>query len=153
MGGEAPAESLGFISEAAPFSRRVGLLSRTSSAVDLGAENAIPAGVATGRAEIMQRRPVRDAKTTAEEGSMAKLRMLITATAEQVKEPFLWRLGKDYNVVVNVKRANFTEDGGYAYVELEGSVEEIQRATAWLQTTGMIIEPEDRSLFPEQKPG
>jgi len=88
-----------------------------------------------------------------EEEQMAKLRMLITATAEQVKEPFLWRLGKDYNVVVNIKRANFTEDGGYAYVELEGSVEEIQRATAWLQTTGMIIEPEDRSLFPEQKPG
>lgn len=84
---------------------------------------------------------------------MARLRMLITATADQVKEPFLWRLGKDYNVVVNVKRANFTEDGGYAYVELEGSVEEIQRATAWLQTTGMIIEPEDRSLFPENKPG
>jgi hypothetical protein len=84
---------------------------------------------------------------------MAKLRMLITATADQVKEPFLWRLGKDYHVVVNVKRANFTEDGGYAYVELEGSVEEIQRATAWLQTTGMIIEPEDRSLFPADKPG
>ena len=71
---------------------------------------------------------------------MAKLRMLITATAEQVKEPFLWRLGKDYNVVVNVKRANFTEDGGYAYVELDGSVEEIQRATA-LEIPFIVMHP------------
>lgn len=62
---------------------------------------------------------------------------IATTNREQVQVPWLWRLGRDFDL----------EDFGWAFVELEGPVEEIQRATAWLHTTGLHIEPVERSVF------
>lgn len=70
-----------------------------------------------------------------------------TTNSEQVKVPWLWRLGRDFDLRVNILKANINEDAGWAFVALEGPVEEIQRATAWLHTTGLHIEPVERSVF------
>ncbi len=79
---------------------------------------------------------------------MAKVHMTIATTnREQVSVPWLWRLGRDFDLKVNILKANINEDFGWAFVELEGPVEEIQRATAWLHTTGLHIEPVERSVF------
>lgn len=80
---------------------------------------------------------------------MAKVHMKIATMAkEQVKVPWLWRLGREFDVVVNILKANIEEEFGWVFVELEGSVEEIQRATAWLHTTGLHVEPVERSVSP-----
>jgi ABC-type methionine transport system ATPase subunit len=84
---------------------------------------------------------------------MKKLNVTITATAEQITEPILWKLGQDYKVKVNLQKASFTESGGSAVVELQGDVSELQRAIAWLQTTGVIMETSERAMFPKVKPG
>ncbi|OYT69488.1 MAG: hypothetical protein CFK48_08125 [Armatimonadetes bacterium CP1_7O] len=79
---------------------------------------------------------------------MTKIHMTIATTnREQVNIPWLWRLGRDFDLKVNILKANINEDFGWAFVELEGPVEEIQRATAWLHTTGLHIEPVERSVF------
>lgn len=72
---------------------------------------------------------------------------IATTNPEQVKEPWLWRLGRDFDLRVNILKANINEDAGWAFVALEGPIEEIQRATAWLHTTGLHIEPVERSVF------
>lgn len=72
---------------------------------------------------------------------------IATTNSEQVKVPWLWRLGRDFDLRVNILKANINEDAGWALVALEGPVEEIQRATAWLHTTGLHIEPVERSVF------
>ncbi len=78
---------------------------------------------------------------------MATVHMKIaTVTREQVKVPWLWRLGRDFDLQVNILKANIDEDFGWALVELQGPVEEIQRATAWLHTTGLHVEPIERSV-------
>ena len=69
---------------------------------------------------------------------------IATTNPEQVKVPWLWR---EFDLKVNILKANINEDAGWAFVALEGSVEEIQRATAWLHTTGLHIEPVERSVF------
>ncbi len=84
---------------------------------------------------------------------MASLVLSLMATGEQAAEPLLWRLGKQFDVCVYIRKAAITEQGGSAVIELQGTVEEIQRATAWMQTTGLVIEPYTRSLTPELKPG
>lgn len=84
---------------------------------------------------------------------MKKLNITITATAEQISEPILWKLGKDFAITVNLQRASFTESGGSALIELKGDVSELQRAIAWLQTTGVILETSERAMFPNVKPG
>lgn len=79
---------------------------------------------------------------------MSKVHMkLATVTPEQVHIPWLWRLGHDFDLQVNILKANIDEDFGWALLELEGPIEEIQRATAWLHTTGLHVEPIERSVF------
>jgi ABC-type methionine transport system ATPase subunit len=70
----------------------------------------------------------------------------ITAGREHVGEPWLWRLSHDFSLKVNIKKANIDTDYGWVQVALEGPVEEIQRATAWLMTTGMHVEALQRAV-------
>lgn len=77
---------------------------------------------------------------------MAHVDVNVTAEREQVAQPWIWRLGRDFNVRVNVRKANIDADFGWAQLELEGSIEEIQRATAWLMTTGLSVEALQRAV-------
>jgi molybdopterin converting factor small subunit len=53
--------------------------------------------------------------------------------------PLLYNIGKKFRVVVNIRRAMLNEDSGWAEVALSGSIEEIGRAVADLQTTGVSV--------------
>lgn len=77
---------------------------------------------------------------------MEKVDVNITAGREAVGEPWVWKLSKDFNVKVNIKKASIDTDYGWVQLELEGPVEEIQRATAWLMTTGMHVEALQRAV-------
>ena len=77
---------------------------------------------------------------------MANVDVNVTAGREQVQEPWIWRLSRDFSVRVNVRKANIDADFGWAQLELEGSIEEIQRATAWLMTTGLTVEAVQRAV-------
>ena len=77
---------------------------------------------------------------------MERVDLNITAGKDAVSEPWIWRIARDFNVRVNVKKANIDTDYGWAQVELEGPIEEIQRATAWLMTTGLHVEAQQRAV-------
>lgn len=70
----------------------------------------------------------------------------ITAGKDHVNQPWLWKLMKEFDVKVNLHKANIDTDYGWAQIELEGPVEEIQRAIAWLMTTGMHVESVQRAV-------
>lgn len=77
---------------------------------------------------------------------MTTVDLTITARKESVTQPWLWQIGQNFRVKVNVVKANIDTDFAWAHIQLEGSVEEIQRATAWLMTTGMHIEAQQRAV-------
>lgn len=77
---------------------------------------------------------------------MDRVDLNITAGKDAVAEPWIWRIVRDFNVRVNIKKANIDTDYGWAQVELEGPIEEIQRATAWLMTTGLHVEAQQRAV-------
>lgn len=77
---------------------------------------------------------------------MEQVELNITAGKDQASEPLLWKLSHDFNVRVNIKRASIDTDAGWAQVELQGPIEEIQRATAWLMTTGAHVEASKRAV-------
>ncbi len=77
---------------------------------------------------------------------MAHVDVNLTAGREQVQEPWIWRLSRDFSVRVTIRKANIDSDYGWAQLELEGSIEEIQRATAWLMTTGLSVEALQRAV-------
>ena len=46
---------------------------------------------------------------------------IATTNPEQVKVPWLWRLGREFDLKVNILKANINEDAGWAFVALEGT--------------------------------
>lgn len=70
----------------------------------------------------------------------------LTGRGAQVGEPWLWKLAKDFNVKVTIVKANIDTDFGWVQIRCEGDVEEIQRATAWLMTTGLHVDALQRSV-------
>ncbi len=62
----------------------------------------------------------------------------LNARRETVQQPIIWRLGRLFNVVTNIRRARVTEDYGYVLLEMEGSTAEIEQAKAYLAGLGLI---------------
>lgn len=77
---------------------------------------------------------------------MTSVDINLTARGEQVSQPWIWRLCRDFQVEVNIVKANIDTDFGWIQIRLTGPVEEIQRATAWLVTTGVHVDAEQRSV-------
>lgn len=71
---------------------------------------------------------------------MTEVDIQLTARGEQVNEPWLWRLGRDFNLQVSITKANIDTDMGWVEIRVKGPVEEIQRATSWLMTTGLHVD-------------
>ena len=70
-------------------------------------------------------------------------------TPEQAVAPVLYRLGRDFIIVVTVARAAFDATqtpAGWVEVLLEGPLAEIQRAIAYLHTTGVNVTAYERSV-------
>ncbi len=77
---------------------------------------------------------------------VAKVEVNLVAGKDAVSQPWIWRLSRDFNVAVNIKKASIDTDYGWMLIEFEGPVEEIQRATAWLMTTGLHVEATQRAV-------
>jgi len=67
--------------------------------------------------------------------------------AELVTQPIVYRLGKDYEVVTNVRRANVTRDFGYIQLELEGEEAEIHKAIGALVKQGVKVKPIEKDVI------
>ncbi len=72
---------------------------------------------------------------------MAKQRVKFTFPQELIKEPVIWRLGRDFQLVTNIRRADVTEDRGWVVLELEGEMEEIERGVHWVVDFGVRVDP------------
>lgn len=77
---------------------------------------------------------------------MAEVDINLTARGAQVNEPWIWRLCREFECKVSITKANVDTDHGWIQIKIEGAVEEIQRATAWLMTTGMHVDALQRSV-------
>jgi ABC-type methionine transport system ATPase subunit len=72
---------------------------------------------------------------------VAKQRVKFTFPPQLVQEPIIWRLGKNFNVVTNIRRADVTETQGWVVLELEGDMEEIERGIRWVEEQGVRVDP------------
>jgi hypothetical protein len=58
-----------------------------------------------------------------------------------ITRPIIWELGKDFNVVTNIRQASVTDEIGIVSLSLEGEREDIKKAIAWLEKQGVKVEP------------
>ena len=78
---------------------------------------------------------------------MAKRRVKLTFPKELVTEPIIHRLGKDYDVVTNIRRADVTEGEGWVVLELEGTAENIEGALQAAIAKGVRVDPVEGDLI------
>ena len=72
---------------------------------------------------------------------MVKQRVKFTFLSVLVKEPIIYQLGKNFDVVTNIRRADVREDVGWVVLELDGEDSEIQRGLDWVSAIGVRVDP------------
>ena len=72
---------------------------------------------------------------------MGKTRVKFTFLSELLKEPVIYHLGQNFDLVTNIRRADVREDMGWVVLELDGEDSEIQRGLEWVSTIGVRVDP------------
>lgn len=72
---------------------------------------------------------------------MTKLRFHIRFPEEKIPEPVIYQIGREYQVVTSIRRADVRETTGWMDVEFSGETEEIERAIGGLREKGMLVDP------------
>jgi ABC-type methionine transport system ATPase subunit len=69
-----------------------------------------------------------------------KKRVKLTFPQNLIKEPVIFTMARQFNVVPNIRRARVTESVGEMVLELEGSEEDLEKGIQWLKEKGIDIE-------------
>lgn len=76
-----------------------------------------------------------------------KLRVYLTFSADIVREPVIWKLGREFDVVTNIRTAEVREDMGLVGLEIEGNQEVVEASVRWLEEQGVHVEPIEQSVI------
>ena len=56
-----------------------------------------------------------------------------TFPKDQIQQPILYNLGRQFQVIPNIRGASINDDRGLVFLELEGEEDEVQRAVSYLK--------------------
>ncbi len=71
---------------------------------------------------------------------MAKRRVRFTFPEQLITEPLIYNLGRKFEIITNIRRANVQERVGWVVLELEGSDDEIDRGIEWMTAAGVRVD-------------
>lgn len=64
----------------------------------------------------------------------------LTFPERLINEPVIHRVGRDFELVTNIRRANIEEGHAWVILEMEGSEESIAQALTWLAEQGVQVD-------------
>ncbi len=68
------------------------------------------------------------------------IRIQLEFPLDRVKEPLVYRLVKDYNLIPNIRKANIDPRlGGYLFMDLTGQPDDIVNAIEFLRDNGVTV--------------
>ena len=68
-------------------------------------------------------------------------KVFLTFPAKLVREPIIFNIGKNFNVIVNIRGASVSDEIGLVAIMLEGEDTEIEKVLQYLKDKDVIIEP------------
>ncbi len=71
---------------------------------------------------------------------MTSGRFHLTFPEHLISEPLVHRVGKDFGLVTNIRRANIEEGHSWVILEVEGGDDQIASAIAWLASEGVQVD-------------
>ena len=78
---------------------------------------------------------------------MARMRIRLTFPAALIQEPIVYRLVKDFDIVINIRRADVKADHGWMVLELEGAEGALELGVKWLKDKGVQVDPIERDVI------
>ena len=72
---------------------------------------------------------------------MVKQHVRFTFSEEALKEPIIYNLSQQFNVITNIRSADLSGDKGWVTLELQGKTEDIEQGIAWATSKGVRIDP------------
>ena len=69
-----------------------------------------------------------------------KKRVRLTFPQNLIKEPVIFTMARQFNIVPNIRRARVTETVGEMILELDGTEEDLEKGMQWLREKGLEIE-------------
>ena len=78
--------------------------------------------------------------------TMARLRVRLTFPPALIQEPIVYRLVKDFDIVINIRRADVKADHGWMALELEADERALERGVKWLKDKGVQVDPIERDV-------
>ncbi|MEJ2696840.1 MAG: NIL domain-containing protein [Candidatus Sulfobium sp.] len=75
-----------------------------------------------------------------------KKRVKLTFPQHLIKEPVIFTMAKQFNVMPNIRRARVTETVGEMILELEGGEQDLGKGIDWLREKGIEVESVEGDL-------
>lgn len=72
---------------------------------------------------------------------MATKRVRFTFPPFLITEPVIYQLGRDFNIITNIRRADVRTEMGWVVLELDGEESEIERGLTWVKGIGVRVDP------------
>ena len=72
---------------------------------------------------------------------MAVQKVRFTFLDRMIKEPVIYQVGRDFEVVTDIRRADIQEGVGWVILELQGEQSAIDDALEWVRSTGVRVDP------------
>ena len=80
-------------------------------------------------------------------GTQHRAKLYLTYPKKLVREPLIWRVTRDHDLVFNIRSASVSEDIGIIAIELDGPDEAIEAAIEWLREQGVTVEPIEKNVI------
>lgn len=80
---------------------------------------------------------------------MNSMKLKLIYPEEKIKEPLLSKVCKNFNIDINIRKANVQEKMGWLELEFIGNDEEIEKAINFLVGNGVEVQPIEGQVFIE----
>ena len=67
-------------------------------------------------------------------------RVMFTFSEEQIRDPIIYNLGQQFNLVTNIRQADLSEDEGWITLDLDGDEASIEQWLAWVTSRGVRVD-------------
>ena len=72
---------------------------------------------------------------------MARTTVRLTFRGDTLNDPIIYRMGQDFKVVTNIRRADVGEDTGWVELDIDGEQPEVDRALDYCRSRGIGVQP------------
>ena len=68
-------------------------------------------------------------------------RVKFTFQIEDVKDPIIYNLGKNFDLTTNIRRADINDEVGWVILELQGEEKSVTNGLEWITSLGVRVDP------------